>query len=195
MLPSIKRQNDLPVILSKSEVKSLIAAPKFLKHKLLIALLYGCGLRNYELCNLEQVDIDFDRKTVFVKKQKGSYDRYVPLSDLLASGLKKYFTSEHPFKWVFNSQVSKDGNVLKLSQSGVRWSIKEAKTKRGIKKKVTAHMFRHSYATHLLEEGLDIVSIKELLGHAHIETTLVYLHVANLGKKSKFSPLDTLYKT
>jgi site-specific recombinase XerD len=195
MLPSIKRQNDLPVILSKSEVKSLIAAPKFLKHKLLIALLYGCGLRNYELCNLEQVDIDFDRKTVFVKKQKGSYDRYVPLSDLLASGLKKYFTSEHPFKWVFNSQVSKDGNVLKLSQSGVRWAIKEAKTKTGIKKKVTAHMFRHSYATHLLEEGLDIVSIKELLGHAHIETTLVYLHVANLGKKPKFSPLDTLYKT
>ena len=85
--------------------------------------------------------------------------------------------------------------MLKLSQSGVRWAIKEAKTKTGIKKKVTAHMFRHSYATHLLEEGLDIVSIKELLGHAHIETTLVYLHVANLGKKPKFSLLDTLYKT
>lgn len=194
MLPKIKRQNNLPVILSKSEVKVLIAAPKHLKHKLILALLYGCGLRNYELCNLEQVDIDFDRKTVFVKKQKGNYDRYVPLSDLLAKGLKQYFATEHPFKWVFNSQVTKEGEVLKLSQSGVRWAIKESKGKTGIKKKVTAHMFRHTYATHLLEDGLDIVSIKELLGHAYIETTLVYLHVANLGKNPKYSPLDTLYK-
>jgi len=194
MLPKIKRQNNLPVILSKSEVKALIAAPKYLKHKLILALLYGCGLRNYELCNLEQVDIDFDRKTVFVKKQKGNYDRYLPLSDLLAKGLKQYFSTEHPFKWVLNSQVTKEGEVLKLSQSGVRWAIKEAKGKTGIKKKVTAHMFRHTYATHLLEDGLDIVSIKELLGHAYIETTLIYLHVANLGKKPKYSPLDTLYK-
>jgi site-specific recombinase XerD len=194
MLPQIKRQNNLPVILSKPEVKALISAPKYLKHKLVLALLYGCGLRNYELCNLEQVDIDFDRKTVFVKKQKGNYDRYVPLSDLLAKGLTHYFTTEHPFRWVFNSQVTKEGQALKLSQSGVRWAIKEAKGKTGIKKKVTAHMFRHTYATHLLEDGLDIVSIKELLGHAHIETTLVYLHVANLGKKPKYSPLDTLYK-
>jgi len=194
MLPQIKRQNNLPVILSKLEVKALISAPKYLKHKLVLALLYGCGLRNYELCNLEQVDIDFDRKTVFVKKQKGNYDRYMPLSDLLAKGLTQYFTTEHPFRWVFNSQVTKEGEALQLSQSGVRWAIKEAKGKTGIKKKVTAHMFRHTYATHLLEDGLDIVSIKELLGHAHIETTLVYLHVANLGKKPKYSPLDTLYK-
>lgn len=194
MLPQIKRQNNLPVILSKPEVKALISAPKYLKHKLILALLYGCGLRNYELCNLEQVDIDFDRKTVFVKKQKGNYDRYVPLSKLLAKGLTHYFTTEHPFRWVFNSQVTKEGQALQLSQSGVRWAIKEAKGKTGIKKKVTAHMFRHTYATHLLEDGLDIVSIKELLGHAHIETTLVYLHVANLGKKPKYSPLDTLYK-
>lgn len=156
-------------------------------------LLHRCGLRNYELCNVEQKDIDFDRKTIFVKKQKGNYDRYVPLSDLLARGLKKYFATEHPYRWVFNSQVTKEGQVKKYTQSGVRWAIKEAKSKTGIQKKVTAHMFRHSYATHLLEDGLDIVSIKELLGHARIETTLIYLHVANLGKKPKYSPLDTLY--
>ena len=193
-LPKLKRQNDLPVILSKHEVKALIGSPKYLKHRLVIAMLYGCGLRNYELCNLQQKDIDFDRKTVFVKKQKGNYDRYVPLIDLLARGLKKYFTTEHPYRWVLNSQVTNTGKIRKYTQSGVRWAIKEAKSKIGIQKKVTSHMLRHSYATHLLEDGLDIVSIKELLGHARIETTLIYLHVANLGKKPKFSPLDTLYK-
>ncbi len=71
-LPKIKRQNDLPVILSKQEVKALINSPKYLKHRLVIAMLYGCGLRNYELCNLEQKDIDFDRKTIFVKNKKGT---------------------------------------------------------------------------------------------------------------------------
>ena len=112
----------------------------------------------------------------------------------MARGLKKYIATEHPYRWVFNSQVTNDGETRKYTQSGVRWAIKEAKSKTGIQKKVTAHMLRHSYATHLLEDGLDIVSIKELLGHARIETTLIYLHVANLGKKPKFSPLDTLYK-
>ena len=108
-LPKIKRQKDLPVVLSKQEVKLLIKSPNYLKHKLIIAMLYSCGLRNYELCNLEQKDIDFDRKTVFVKKQKGRFDRYVPLSDILAKGLKKYFETEHPYRWVFNSKVTKEG--------------------------------------------------------------------------------------
>jgi integrase/recombinase XerD len=193
-LPKIKRQKDLPVVLSKQEVKLLIKSPNYLKHKLIIAMLYSCGLRNYELCNLEQKDIDFDRKTVFVKKQKGRFDRYVPLSDILAKGLKKYFETEHPYRWVFNSQVTKEGEVLQLTQRGVQYAVKEAKRKTGISKKLTAHVFRHTYATHLLEDGLDIISIKELLGHAYIETTLIYLHVANLGKQPKFSPLDTLYK-
>jgi integrase len=194
MLPKIERQKGLPVVLSRPEVRALIGSPKYLKHKLVIAMLYGCGLRNHELCNLERSDIDFDRKTVFVKKQKGHYDRYVPLSDILAGGLKKYFATENPYRWFFNSQVTGQGQPLQYTQRGVQWAIKEARGKTGIKKKVTAHMLRHSYATHLLEDGLDIVSIKELLGHAHIETTLVYLHVANLGRQPKFSPLDTLYK-
>ena len=159
-LPKIKRQKDLPVVLSKQEVKLLIKSPNYLKHKLIIAMLYSCGLRNYELCNLEQKDIDFDRKTVFVKKQKGRFDRYVPLSDILAKGLKKYFETEHPYRWVFNSQVTKEGEVLQLTQRGVQYAVKEAKRKTGISKKLTAHVFRHTYATHLLEDGLDIISIK-----------------------------------
>ena len=94
---------------------------------------------------------------------------------------------------MFNSQVTDVGKPLQFTQRGVQWCIAEAKSKLGIKKKVTSHIFRHTYATHLLEDGLDIVSIKELLGHARIETTLIYLHVANLEKKQKFSPLETLY--
>ena len=108
--------------------------------------------------------------------------------------MKKYFRTEHPQKWVFNSQITKNGEALAYTTRGVQWAVKEARSKTGIQKKVTAHVFRHTYATHLLEDGMDIMSVKELLGHACIETTLVYLHVANIGRKPKFSPLDTLYK-
>jgi len=193
-LPQIKRQNDLPEVLSRNEVKLLLNSPKYLKHKLVIGMLYSCGLRNYELCELEIKDVDFDRNTVFIKKKKGNRDRYVPLSPILKRGLRKYFRTEHPQKWVFNSQITKNGEALAYTTRGVQWAVKEARSKTGIQKKVTAHVFRHTYATHLLEDGMDIMSVKELLGHACIETTLVYLHVANIGRKPKFSPLDTLYK-
>lgn len=194
-LPSIKRQKSLPIVLSKREVKALINAPKYLKHRLIIAMLYGCGLRSYELCNLRIEEVDFERKMVFIRKQKGHYDRYVPLNDLLARGLKKYLDTEHPIEYLFNSQVTKNGDTPRgLTTNGIRWVIKESRSKIGTKKKITAHMLRHSYATHLLEDGLNIVSLKECLGHAHVETTMVYLHVANMGSSAKFSPLDTLYQ-
>jgi integrase/recombinase XerD len=193
-LPQIKRQKDLPTVLSKEEVKRLIHAPKYLKHKLIIAMLYGCGLRSYELCNLKIEDVDFDRKTVFICKQKGNYDRYVPLSAHLSRGIKTYLETESPSVYLFNSQVSKNGAPLGITTRGVQWIIKENRSKIGTKKKLTAHTLRHTYATHLLEAGLNLVSLKELLGHARIETTLVYLHVANTGTSAKFSPLDTLYE-
>lgn len=192
-LPQIKRANKLPVVLNKREVKALIKAPKYLKHRLIIAMLYGCGLRNHELCNLRISDVDFDRKTVFIRKQKGNYDRYVPLSDHLQRGLKEYLDTENPISYLFNSQLTKKGHPQGITTSGVGWVIKENRSKIGTKKQITAHVLRHTYATHLLEAGLNIVSLKELLGHAYIETTLIYLHVANLGSSAKFSPLDILY--
>ncbi len=160
---------------------------------MILGVLYGCGLRGYELCNLKLRDIDFDRKTVFVPKKKGKVDRYVPLSGHLVRGLKKYIETENPHLYLFNSQVTNDGNPRSLTTNGIRWIIKENRAKTGSNKKITAHMLRHSFATHLLEYGVDIVSLKELLGHAHIEMTLTYLHVANLPSKAKFSPLDKLY--
>lgn len=192
-LPQIKRQRDLPVVLNKREVRELLKAPKYLKHRLMLAMLYGCGLRSYELCNLLQSDIDFDRRTVLVKKQKGKVDRYVPLSPHLARGLKVYFSTENPVKYVFNSQVTKDGAVGPLTTTGIQWVIKECRSKVNTQKKFTAHTLRHSYATHLLEDGMNIMCLKELLGHAHIETTIVYLQVSNSGSSVKSSPLDTLY--
>jgi len=192
-LPQIKRQNDLPVVLNKQEVRELLKAPKYLKHRLMLGMLYGCGLRSYELCNLLRSDIDFERKTVFVKKQKGKTDRYVPLSIHLIRGLKTYFETENPRRFVFTSQITKDGVVQPLTTRAIQWIIKENRSKVSTQKKFTAHTLRHSYATHLLEDGLNIMSLKELLGHAHIETTIVYLQVSNAGSSIKYSPLDTLY--
>ena len=193
-LPQIQRQNDLPIVLNKQEVRELLKAPKYLKHRLMLGMLYGCGLRSYELCNLLQADVDFERKTVFVRKQKGKTDRYVPLSPHLIRGLKKYFKTENPVKHVFNSQITKDGLAQPLTTRGIQWVIKECRSKVNTKKKFTAHTLRHTFATHLLEEGLNIMSLMELLGHAHIETTLIYLQVANVGSSAKFSPLDRLFE-
>ncbi|PWH85205.1 integrase [Brumimicrobium oceani] len=194
-LPEIKRQNDLPVVMSLEEVKKLINAPKYLKHRLIIATLYGCGLRSYELCALKLSDVDFDRNTVFIKKQKGKQDRYVPLSAHLSRGLKKYIKTENPCIYLFNSQVTDNGKPLPITVRAIQWVFKENRSKIGTSKKITAHTLRHSYATHLLESGLNLLALKELLGHARIETTLVYLHVSNSGSSKKYSPLDLIYNT
>ena len=193
VLPQIKRDQKLPMVLSQAEVRRLLKAPKYLKHRLILGVLYGCGLRSYELCNLKLSDIDFDRKTVLIPKKKGKVDRYVPLSGHLVRGLKKYIETENPHLYLFNSQVTENGNPRGLTTNGIGWIIKENRSKIGSNKKITAHMLRHSFATHLLEYRVDLVSLKELLGHAHIEMTLTYLHVANLPSSAKFSPLDKLY--
>ena len=192
-LPQIKRQTKLPEVLNKTEVRQLLCAPKYLKHRLILAMLYGCGLRSYELCNLKLADIDFERETVFVKKKKGNRDRIVPLSKHLKRGLLKYLKTENPQEWLFNSQVTKEGKPQGITPSGIRWVVKENRGKVATHKKIVPHTLRHTYATHLLEDGLNMLSLKELLGHARIETTLIYLHVANRGSSAKFSPLDTLY--
>ena len=192
-LPEIKRSKSLPVVMSQQEVKRLINAPKYLKHKLMIATLYGCGLRSYELCALKLCDVDFERKTVFIKKQKGRLDRYVPLSSHLVRGLKNYINSAKPHIYLFNSQVTDQGTPRPITTRAIQWVIKDNRSKIGSSKKITAHTLRHSYATHLLESGLNLIALKELLGHVRIETTLQYLHICNTGSSKKYSPLDMLY--
>jgi integrase/recombinase XerD len=190
-LPSIKGDKKLPVVLSPKEMKELLKAPSLLKHRVLIGLLYGCGLRCHEVRSLLIKDVDFDRSMIHIRQGKGKKDRYVPLGEHLARGLKKYLDGEKPVKWIFNGK----DHHQPFSPRGTQWVVREATKKTGIKKHVSVHTLRHTYATHLLEQGLDIVSIKELLGHAHIETTMVYLHVAKAGRQRPFSPLDKLYSS
>ncbi|MBB4803326.1 site-specific recombinase XerD [Flavobacterium nitrogenifigens] len=198
-LPEIRHEKKLPVVLSKQEVWSMLQACKLLKHKVLIGLLYGCGLRCLEARNVRLQDLDFDRKQLKVVQGKGKKDRYVPLSEHLIRGLKKYIESEKPQDWIFNGQPQsgRAGGDFdsRYSQRGVQWVIKQSSKQAGILKEVHVHTLRHTFATHLLEDGLDIVSVKELLGHQNIETTMEYLHIAQLQHHKVFSPLDTLFAT
>ena len=134
-------------------------------------------------------DIDFERKTIHIRQSKYKKDRIVPLSDFIAKGLKKYLAVEKPHIWLFNGRDT-DG---RYSSEGLSWVMREALKKAGIIKEVSLHTLRHSYATHLLEDGVNILLIQKLLGHAKIETTMIYLHVAQCPIASAHSPLDTLY--
>lgn len=193
VLPSIERPKKLPVVLSQQEVKLLLKTPKLLKHRVLLGLLYGCGLRCFELRKLKIRDVDLQRKMLHVRQGKGRKDRYLPLCDLLIRGLQQYLHCEKPVEWLFNGKDI-EGNYVALSSRGIQWVVKQARKQSGIEKEVTSHTLRHSFATHLLEMGLDIMSIKDLLGHENINTTLVYLHVAQTQRQKAFSPLEKLYQ-
>ena len=188
-LPSLKQDTRLPVILNRAELKELFKAPALLKHRIVLTLIYSAGLRGQEVVNLKLSDIDFERKTIHIRQSKYKKDRMVPLSILIAKGLKKYIAVEHPHVWLFNGKEP-DG---RYSVRGLSWVMRETLKKTSVKKEVNLHSLRHSYATHLLEEGLNIVTLKELLGHADITTTMIYLHVAQCPFIKPHSPLDTLY--
>lgn len=196
-LPSIKHEKKLPVVLSKQEVWAMLQGAKLLKHRILIGLLYGCGLRCMEARSVRLQDLDFDRKQLKVVQGKGQKDRYLPLSDHLIRGLKKYIQAEKPKDYLFNGQPLPGGGGgdfdNRYSQRGVQWAVKQAAKFVGITKEVHTHTLRHSYATHLLEDGMDIITLKDLLGHQNLETTLEYLQIAQLETQKKFSPLDTLF--
>jgi integrase/recombinase XerD len=188
-LPEIDRPDKLPVVLNAQEVKSLLKACTLLKHSILLATIYGCGLRCAEVRRLAIADVDLQRGMLHVKNGKGGKDRYVPLGPMLIRGIAKYLQIEKPRLWLFEGI-----NGECLSQRGTQWVVTKAVKKAGIIKDVSTHTLRHTYATHLLEQGLDIVTIKELLGHEAIETTMIYLHIAQPSARSAFSPLDNLYK-
>jgi site-specific recombinase XerD len=188
-LPSLKRDTKLPVILNRSELKELFKAPKLLKQRIVLTLIYSAGLRGQEVVNLKISDVDFERMTIHIRQSKYKKDRIVPLSPTMAFGLKKYLKAENPHVWMFNGK--QPGS--KYSIRGLSWVMRENLKKTSITKQVNLHSLRHSYATHLLEEGVNIVTLKELLGHADITTTMIYLHVAQCKHVKPHSPLDTLY--
>lgn len=188
-LPAIERPNKLPSVLNESEVKQLLHVCALLKHRLLFGFCYGCGLRCKEVCNLRIGDIDLERGMVHVHQGKGNKDRILPLGEMLCRGVKSYLQAEHPQTFLFEGYKGEA-----YSRRGAQWAMSQAVKKAGIvKEDVTLHTLRHTYATHLLEQGVNIVTIKELLGHAHISTTMIYLHLARPVFTMAFSPMDTLY--
>jgi len=188
-LPTVKNDRKLPIVFSRDELRLLFKTPQRLKQRFLFSLIYSAGLRVGEVCRLKISDIDKDRMQIRIAKSKGNHDRYVPLSCTLLIGLDKYLRSSLPVNYLFNGKNKGDS----LGHSAVQQSFRLALKQSCILKEASVHTLRHTFATHLLEDGVDIVTIKELLGHVNIETTMMYLHVARLNKVNAHSPFDTLY--
>jgi integrase/recombinase XerD len=188
-MPSIKKVHTLPTVLSKEECIDLLKAPRTFKHRFLLALAYSAGLRMNELRLLKISDIDLDRKQIHIRQGKGKKDRYTVLSNLLASNFQQYLNELKPEVYLFEGLISREP----MGKKSIQYIIAEALKKTKIKKSVSMHTLRHSFATHLLEDGLDLQSIQRLLGHVDLRTTLVYIHVAQIRTKVAHSPLDTLY--
>ena len=189
-LPSLRHDHKLPVVLNYQECVALFKAPDLLKHRVLLSLIYSAGLRAHEASRLKVGDIDSGRMMIHIRRSKNNKDRYVPLSSLVLKGLRKYYRTCQPVDYLFNGQ--QPGSPM--SVRGMQWALKEAVKKCKLQKGVSLHTLRHSYATHLLEFGMDILSIKDLLGHERIDTTMIYLHVAKPTRSNLFSPFDRLYK-
>lgn len=188
-LPALKQDTKLPVILNRSELKELFSVPLLLKQRIVLTLIYSAGLRGQEVINLKISNIDFERMTIHIRQSKYKKDRIVPLSPTMAIGLRKYLKAENPHIWLFNGK--QPGS--QYSMRGLSWVMRENLKKISITKEVNLHTLRHTYATHLLEEGVNIVTLKDLLGHSDITTTMIYLHVAQCNHVNPHSPLDTLY--
>lgn len=188
-LPKIPHKTKLPIVLSKDECRRLFSETKNVKHRLVLKFMYSGGLRVNEAANLKWEDIDFDRMMIHIKQGKGNKDRYVPLSANLLNDLVTLYPSGIACSYIFYGSST----TQKITRAGIRFMMDQAVKRIGLAKTgICLHTLRHSYATHLLEDGLDIISIKELLGHSRLETTLVYLHVSHQSRKNKTSPLDSL---
>ncbi len=186
-----RKEKALPVILNEKELKSLFEAIHNIKHKTILRLIYACGLRVGELLSIELRDIDGKRKQAHIRRSKGHKDRIVPLSDSILAELRTYYRIYRPSKYLFEG-TSRKGNNVAYSASSVRAIFKRAVKKAGIKKQVKLHSLRHSYATHLLEHGIDLRYIQTLLGHNSSRTTEIYTHVSRKKLSNIPSPIDFL---
>ena len=183
-----KRSKVLPNVLSKEEIKLILNAHSNIKHKMMLSLIYSCGLRRSELINLKPQDIDSNRNIVLLKNAKGKKDRITPLSPIILEMLRNYYNGYKPKTWLFEGQIIGE----QYSEQSLQSVLKQALQKVGITKPVTLHWLRHSYATHLLESGTDLRYIQELLGHSSSKTTEIYTHVSTKSIQQIKSPFDDL---
>nr|WP_314895600.1 site-specific integrase [uncultured Flavobacterium sp.] len=183
-----KRAKLLPNVLSKEEIKLILNAHSNIKHKMMLSLIYSCGLRRSELLNLKPADIDSKRGIVIIRQSKGKKDRIAPLSPKILEMLREYYIGYKPKTWLFEGQVEN----TKYDERSISNVLKQALTKSSINKPVSLHWLRHSYATHLLESGTDLRYIQELLGHSSSKTTEIYTHVSTKSLQQIKSPFDDL---
>ncbi len=187
-IPRPKKPLQLPKVLSKEEIAALLRAIANIKHKTMLMLGYSCGLRVSEITGLKITDIDENRRLLWIRKGKGKKDRVITLSPLMLIMLREYRNQYNPKHFFFEGQY--EGSPY--STRSLESIIHVAKQKAGIKKEGSMHMLRHSFATHLLDKGTDVVFIQKLLGHNDIKTTLRYLHVTNKDILNILSPIEDI---
>jgi len=185
-----KKDKKLPVILSKEEVKRILDVTTNIKHKAILMLMYSGGMRVGEIVRLKLEDIDPERSLIHIKGSKGRKDRYTILSKSVLVVLRKYYNQYRPKKWIFEGAIPRKH----ISTRTVQAIFKRACIKAGIKKDVSAHSLRHSFATHLLESGVDLRYIQEILGHKSSKTTEIYTHVSRASLTKIKNPLDSIFK-
>ncbi|MFH1802993.1 MAG: site-specific tyrosine recombinase/integron integrase [archaeon] len=185
-VPLPKKEKRLPEVLTKDEVRNLIESTDTVKSRLIVSLLYSTGLRVSELVNLKVSDLNLEDKTGWVRRGKGSKDRLFVMSDGLSKELAEYFDGRgKQNEYVFSK-------IKPLTTRNIQKIIKGARERAGIKKKTTPHTLRHSFATHLLEQGIDIRVIQAMLGHSSLSTTQVYTHISSEQLKKVKNPFDIL---
>ncbi|MBI4521597.1 MAG: site-specific integrase [Gemmatimonadetes bacterium] len=187
-LPFPKQEKRLPTVLSREEVVRLFRAVRNLKHRAVLMTAYAAGLRVSEVVCLRLEDIDSARMVIHVRQAKGRKDRFVMLSPDLLTVLRRYWSVERPRDWLFPGQ----NRQQHLSSRSVQRLIQCASQRAGLRKRITPHTLRHSFATHLLESGTDLRVIQTLLGHGNPRTTARYTHVSRARLEATKSPLDTL---
>jgi site-specific recombinase XerD len=177
----------LPKVLSQEDIKNLLNAIKNIKHKAIVSTIYSCGMRISEALNLKITDIDSKHMMVRIENSKGNKDREVMLSENLLVLLRDYYKQYKPKKYVFEGQFGSMYTARSADQV-----FKKALSDANIIKPASLHTLRHSYATHLIEQGTDIRIVQELLGHKNIKTTQLYTHITDIRKLKIRNPLDSL---
>ena len=180
-----KVEHSLPKYINKEDVLKMLSLTENLKHKLIISLLYGCGMRVSELVNLKITDINSKSGLISIIQSKNKKDRYVMLPQSVLPMFKEYFKNYAPKFYLFEGVVGEQ-----YSSRSIQQVVKKASVKAQIHKTVTPHILRHSFATHLIENGTDIRYVQELLGHNSLLTTQIYTHITDLKKRKIQSPLD-----
>jgi integrase/recombinase XerD len=187
-LPKIIKAKQLPTVLSKEEIELILLKTRSLKYRTIFSLIYSAGLRISEATNLKISDIDKYSKTIFIKHGKGKKDRYVVLSDKILELLRLYYTEHRPKVYLFENELDNEA----LSERSIQIVFSNVVKQCRFNKTATIHTLRHSFATHLLESGVNIRHIQELLGHSDLNTTMRYTHVRSEALKLVNSPFDLL---